>query len=184
MFSYSVAVQDAWAFHWHNISGRLTVYLFSLAPAEALCRADRDARRRHRRLWAAVLRDAAARAARDVCGRPLQGPHHLRLRLSLDRLFLPAGVRLPDRNVDGACLVLAGTRRRHYARRGIGGIALVFAVLLALIFTHEGALVLAAAILATLAAAGHARRRVPASGRRLLVVDVDLGGGEGDIPAR
>ncbi len=35
MFSYSVAVQDAWAFHWHNISGRLTVYLLSLLPAEA-----------------------------------------------------------------------------------------------------------------------------------------------------
>src|SRR5450830_1257271 len=35
MFSYSVAVQDAWAFHWHNISGRLAVYLFCLAPAEA-----------------------------------------------------------------------------------------------------------------------------------------------------
>jgi hypothetical protein len=35
MFSYSVAVQDAWAFHWHNISGRVMVYLLSLAPAEA-----------------------------------------------------------------------------------------------------------------------------------------------------
>ena len=35
MFSYSVAVQDAWAFHWHNISGRSTVYLLSLLPAEA-----------------------------------------------------------------------------------------------------------------------------------------------------
>src|SRR5471032_1619920 len=35
IFSYSVAVQDAWAFHWHNISGRLTVYLFCMAPAEA-----------------------------------------------------------------------------------------------------------------------------------------------------
>src|SRR5262249_27848129 len=28
-FSYAVAVQDSWAFHWHNISGRLFVYLFS-----------------------------------------------------------------------------------------------------------------------------------------------------------
>ena len=41
MFSYSVAVQDAWAFHWHNISGRVAVYLFCLAPARSLCRADR-----------------------------------------------------------------------------------------------------------------------------------------------
>src|SRR5438309_5004514 len=34
IFSYAVAVQDAWAFHWHNISGRLFVYLFCYLPAE------------------------------------------------------------------------------------------------------------------------------------------------------
>src|SRR5664280_2429785 len=34
MFSYSVAVQDVWAFHWHNISGRLSVFFLSLLPAE------------------------------------------------------------------------------------------------------------------------------------------------------
>ena len=34
MFSYAVAVQDAWAFHWHNISGRLAVFLLTLWPAE------------------------------------------------------------------------------------------------------------------------------------------------------
>ena len=34
MFSYAVAVQDVWAFHWHNISGRLSVYFLSLLPAE------------------------------------------------------------------------------------------------------------------------------------------------------
>jgi hypothetical protein len=38
----------------------------------------------------------------------------------------------------------------HYARRGIGGTVLVFGILLALIFTHEGAVVLAVAIMATL----------------------------------
>ena len=34
MFSYAVAAQDVWAFHWHNISGRLTVFFLSLWPAE------------------------------------------------------------------------------------------------------------------------------------------------------
>src|SRR3954464_4828194 len=34
MFSYAVAVQDVWAFHWHNIFGRTTVYLLTLLPAE------------------------------------------------------------------------------------------------------------------------------------------------------
>src|SRR3982751_35659 len=36
MFSYAVAVEDVWAFHWHNISGRLSVFLLILLPAEVL----------------------------------------------------------------------------------------------------------------------------------------------------
>lgn len=35
IFAYSVAVGDAWAFHWHNISGRLFSYVFVYIPAEA-----------------------------------------------------------------------------------------------------------------------------------------------------
>ena len=35
LFTYAIAVQEAWAFHWHNISGRFTVYLLAHAPAEA-----------------------------------------------------------------------------------------------------------------------------------------------------
>ena len=34
IFSYAIAVGDAWAFHWHNISDRLFVYLFCHLPAE------------------------------------------------------------------------------------------------------------------------------------------------------
>jgi hypothetical protein len=30
MFSYAVAVQDVWTFHWHNISGRLSVFFLIL----------------------------------------------------------------------------------------------------------------------------------------------------------
>src|SRR5262252_10050051 len=36
MFSYAVAVRDVWAFHWHNISGRTSVFLLTLLPAETL----------------------------------------------------------------------------------------------------------------------------------------------------
>src|SRR6188472_1825421 len=38
MFSYAVAVEDVWAFHWHNISGRLSVFVLSLLPAETYVR--------------------------------------------------------------------------------------------------------------------------------------------------
>ena len=43
IFSYSIAVEDAWKFHWHNISGRLFVYLFSYVPAETHVRLTKDA---------------------------------------------------------------------------------------------------------------------------------------------
>src|SRR5690349_16310767 len=42
LFSYAVAVQDAWAFHCHNIAGRLSVYLFAFAPAQAYIGLTRD----------------------------------------------------------------------------------------------------------------------------------------------
>jgi hypothetical protein len=34
IFSYAVAAQDAWSFHWHSISGRLFTYVFAYVPAE------------------------------------------------------------------------------------------------------------------------------------------------------
>ncbi len=34
MFSYAVAVQDVWAFHWHNIASRMSVFFLTLRPAE------------------------------------------------------------------------------------------------------------------------------------------------------
>ncbi|HEY4970257.1 MAG TPA: hypothetical protein VII35_10150, partial [Steroidobacteraceae bacterium] len=35
IFSYAVAAESAWSFHWHNISGRLFTYVFAYIPAEA-----------------------------------------------------------------------------------------------------------------------------------------------------
>src|SRR5271166_1251553 len=43
-FSYAVAAEDSWAFHWHNIAGRLVVYLLSSAPGEIYVAATGDAR--------------------------------------------------------------------------------------------------------------------------------------------
>jgi len=35
IFSYGIAAEDGWAFHWHNISSRLTVFLYAHLPAQA-----------------------------------------------------------------------------------------------------------------------------------------------------
>src|SRR5947209_20066405 len=36
IFSYAVAAQEAWAFHWHNISGRLFTYLYAYVVPQQL----------------------------------------------------------------------------------------------------------------------------------------------------
>lgn len=35
LFAYALAAQEAWSFHWHNISGRFTVFALAHLPAEA-----------------------------------------------------------------------------------------------------------------------------------------------------
>jgi hypothetical protein len=44
LFSYAVAAQDAWAFHWHNIPGRMFVYFYAHLPSEAYVGLFNDAR--------------------------------------------------------------------------------------------------------------------------------------------
>jgi hypothetical protein len=150
MFSYSVAVQDAWAFHWHNISGRLTVYLLTLLPAEAYVALTGDPSGGIAvygfLFFVAPLLGLIATFAADcskgrvifayacfstACLCPLVFGFQTEMWLA-HALFWPA-------------LAVA-----HYARRTIGGAALVFVLLLALMLTHEGALVLAMVIVATL----------------------------------
>ncbi|MBL8805653.1 MAG: hypothetical protein JNN22_02310 [Rhodospirillales bacterium] len=43
IFAYSVAALDAWAFHWHNISGRVFSYLMLYVPAQAVASASGSA---------------------------------------------------------------------------------------------------------------------------------------------
>src|SRR5262249_17121924 len=76
----------------------------------------------------------------------------------------------------------------HYAS-GNKGIALVFAMLLALVFTHGGALIFAVAIVVMLSLRGvldgaFLRRPVPQRRRRLVSRAIDLRHRDDDIPAR
>jgi hypothetical protein len=150
IFSYAVAVQDVWAFHWHNISGRLTPYVLSLAPAEA---------------FVALTGNPAGGIV--VYGLlffmiPLLG---LLATLVADRsrgrfiftiaccstaVLGPLVFGFPSEMRTAHALFWPSLAVAHYAPRGIGGIALVFTALLALVFSHEGGFVLAGVILATL----------------------------------
>jgi hypothetical protein len=150
IFSYAVAVQDAWAFHWHNISGRLFVYLFAHVPAETYVGLTGD-----------------ARGGIDIYGLLFFGSQAIGLAATYAAdhskgriIFCTACV-----SVAGLCPLVFGYPTEmwtahalfwpalavcHYAREGIGGTTTVVAALAALVFTHEGAVVFAVAILATL----------------------------------
>jgi hypothetical protein len=154
MFSYAVAVQDVWAFHWHNISGRISVFLLALLPAElsvglgggpsagvfvygllfylaplagliGTFAADRSSRR--------IIFICACCSTALLCPLIFGFP---------TEMWLAHAIFWPTLAVS------------HYAKRDLAGTALVFVMFLALAFTHEGALVLTFSIVATLAMRG------------------------------
>lgn len=154
MFSYAVTVEDVWAFHWHNISGRLSVYALTLWPAEMFVR---------------------------LSGNPGAGIRVYGLLFYIAPLAGLIGTFVVDRSRDRVIFVYAcfstamlcplvfgfptemwlahalfwpTLAATHYARPTAAGGFLVFILLLALAFTHEGALVLTCAIVATLAPRG------------------------------
>ncbi|HLA20574.1 MAG TPA: hypothetical protein VJZ74_03855, partial [Pseudolabrys sp.] len=154
MFSYSVAVQDVWAFHWHNISGRLAVYLFSLAPAEAFVAMTGNPAGGivvYGLLFfvAPLLGLIATFAADRSAGRII-----FDFACCSTAALSPLVFGSPTEMWVAHALFWPALAVGHYARRGLVGTALVFATLLALVLSHEGAFVLAVAIVATLAVRG------------------------------
>jgi hypothetical protein len=154
MFSYAVAVRDVWAFHWHNVSGRMAVFLLTLLPAETL-------------VW--------------ITGNPSAGIIAYGLLFYISPLIGLAATYAADRSPGRIIFVYAcgstallcplifgfptemwlahalfwpTLAMSHYAKPTVAGALLVFATWLLLAFTHEGALVLLVAIAATLALRG------------------------------
>jgi len=150
MFSYSVAVQDAWAFHWHNISGRLTVYLLTLLPAEAYVALTRDPSGGivvyGFLIFVAPLLGLIATFAADRS----KGRIIFVYACFSTACLCPLVFGFPTEMWLAHALFWPALAAAHYARRTIGGAAMVCVLLLALILTHEGALVLAMAIVVTL----------------------------------
>ena len=150
LFSYAVAVRDAWAFHWHNISARLFVYLFSLLPAETYVGLTGDARGGIALygflFFAAPLLGLAATFVADRS----KGRIIFVYACFSTALLCPLVFGFPTEMWIAHALFWPTLTLAHYARSGIGGTALVLAAMLALVLTHEGALIFAAAIVATL----------------------------------
>jgi hypothetical protein len=154
MFSYAVAVQDVWAFHWHNISGRLSVFFLGLWPAEAFVGLTGNPGAGivvygllfYLAPLAGLIGTFAADRSRGriifvyACGSTA--------------LLCPLIFGFPTEMWLAHAVFWPALAVSHYARRSAAGTALVFIMLLTLAFTHEGALVLAVTIVATLALRG------------------------------
>jgi hypothetical protein len=164
MFSYAIAVQDVWAFHWHNISGRISVFLLTLLPAESLVAITGEP-------WVGIIAHGALFYIAPLVG--------LAATYAADRspdrsIFLyacgstavlcPLIFGFPTEMWLAHAIFWPTLTLSHYARPTILGAVLVFAAWLLLAFTHEGAFVLLLAVLATLAPRGfrstHFRRGV------------------------
>lgn len=166
VFSYAIAVRDAWTIHWHNIPGRLFVYLFCFVPAETFV------------AWTGNPRGGIVLYGLLRDGAPLLG---LAATFATDRSYGrvvftcaclstacvgPLVFGFPTEMWIAHALFWPALAASHYAR-GLAGTIAVFALLLALALTHEGALVLEGVILATLLLRGV---RDPAFMRGTLVI--------------
>ena len=154
MFSYAVAVQDVWAFHWHNISGRMSVFLLTLLPAEAFVGLTANPGAGivvyGLLFYLAPLAGLIGTYAADRS----RGRIIFAYACCSTALLCPLIFGFPTEMWLAHAVFWPALAVSHYARRSVAGTALVFIMLLMLAFTHEGALVLAATIVATLAPRG------------------------------
>jgi hypothetical protein len=149
IFSYAVAARDAWAFHFHNISGRAFVYLFSIKPAE---------------LYVALTGDG--HGGIFLYGLLFFAPPLLGLLLTYvaDRsrgkiIFCfgcastaclnPLVFGFPTEMWMAHALFWPTLALCQFAPVGLAGSAAIFALLLSLIFTHAGAAIFIVAMLMT-----------------------------------
>jgi hypothetical protein len=147
IFSYAVAAEDAWAFHWHNISGRLFTYLFAYPLAEAVVAVSHNARAGivvyGTLFFSAPLLGLALTFAIDHTSK-----HTIFIYACLSTLCLCPFVYGAPTEMWVAhalfwpTLALCWNSPTNWPRTVV-----VFAALLALGFTHEGAIVLSAAIM-------------------------------------
>jgi hypothetical protein len=155
IFSYAVAAEDAWAFHWHNIAGRLVVYLVSFVPGEIYVALTGDARGGIAvygfLFFAAPLTGLVATLAIDRS----QGRVVSTFASGSTACLCPLVFGFPTEMWIAHALFWPTLALCHFAQRGTAGSVLVFAALLALAFTHDGALVLAVVIVALLLRGRH-----------------------------
>jgi len=153
IFSYSVAVADGWRIHWHNISCRLFVLLFCHVPAEAYVKLTGDPRGGiaiygflffGAQLFGLIATFALDRSRQRIlfayaCGSTA--------------VLCPLVFGFPTEMWIAHALFWPTLAIVHYGRGPLAG-PVSFLAFLCLVLCHEGALIFAAVILATLGLRG------------------------------
>lgn len=147
LFSYAIAAQQAWPFHWHNISGRLFTYVYAYMPAEAYVALTSEPKGGIALygvlFFAAPLLGLMLTWASDRSpGRVIFGYACLST-----SLLCPLVFGVPTEMWMAHSLFWPTLTVCFYASPGIRGGLARFAFFLALVFTHEGAVVFSLAIL-------------------------------------
>jgi hypothetical protein len=150
IFSYAVAVQDAWDFHWHNISGRFFVYLASLLPAEKYVELSGDPRGGIVFYGFLFFVTQALGLAGTYIADRSPGRIVFAYACASTAALCPLVFGFPTEVWMTHALFWLTLALCHYARGGVTGFLLVLTAMLALVFTHRGGMVFAMAILATL----------------------------------
>ncbi|HVT56123.1 MAG TPA: hypothetical protein VHD34_08760 [Xanthobacteraceae bacterium] len=150
IFSYAVAVRDVWAFHWHNISGRASVYLLAMAPAEIYVRLTGDP---HGGIevygflfFSAQLLGLLATFRLDRS----RGRILFTYACLSTACLCPLVFGFPTEMWIAHALFWPTLALSHYGRKNILSVALLFPMVLAMMLSHEGALIYAVIILLTL----------------------------------
>jgi hypothetical protein len=154
MFSYAIAVQDVWAFHWHNISGRMSVFLLCLLPGEIFVELSGNPGAGI--VVYGLLFNAAPFAG--LIGTFVADRSRGRIifvyACCSTVVLCPLIFGFPTEMWLAHALFWPTLAICHYSKRTAAGTALVFVMISMLAFTHEGALVLLAFIVVTLALCG------------------------------
>jgi hypothetical protein len=154
IFAYAVAAQDAWTFHWHNISGRAFVYLLAHLPAETYVGLTGDARGGiglHGLLFfSAPLAGLALTYAADRS----KGRLIFVYACLSTACLCPFVFGFPTEMWVAHAVFWPTLAISHYARDGRAGYVAIAGGFTALVLTHGGGVVLAATILASTALRG------------------------------
>jgi hypothetical protein len=154
IFSYSIAVRAGWGYHFHNIADRMFVYAFSHSPAELYVALTGDARGGI--FLYGLLFFAAPLAGLLLTFAADRSPNRTLFAFAClsTAALCPLVFGFPTEMWVAHAAFWPALALGHYAGRGIAGMCALFVAMLALALTHEGGLVFAGVIVATVGLRG------------------------------